>query len=112
MPSARRTASRAAGARCKANRHEKEAASPLRRSSDPRDRRKLGPAIPHLLSAGRTAPRAAGARCKVQRHAPEAASLLRRRPDPRDRRKPGPADHLPAVRPADSPARRGRALQS
>jgi hypothetical protein len=61
-----RTAPRAAGARCKANRHEKEAASPLRCSSDPRDRRKPAPAITHLLSAPRTAPRAEGARCKAK----------------------------------------------
>jgi hypothetical protein len=72
LPSAGRTAPRAEGARCKAERHEAAARAVLRRSSDPQDRRQLGPAITHLLSAPRTAPRAAGARCKARAAAPPA----------------------------------------
>ena len=79
LPSARRTASRAEGARCKAERHAPEAASPLRRSSDPRDRRQPGPAITHLLSA----PRAAKPKTTTKKQHRSAP-----RPDPRDRQHP------------------------
>jgi len=109
LPSARRTASRAVGARCKAERHEQETASPLRRSSDSPDRRKPGPAITHLLSARRTAPRAAGARCKAERHEQEAAPPARRRLAPRNRHQPAPRriphrpkDRLAAHRPTNT----------
>jgi len=84
LPSARRTASRAEGARCKAERHAPEAASPLRRSSDPRDRRQPGPAITHLLSA----PRAAKPKTTTKKQHRSA-------PPPRPARPPTPIRRLP-----------------
>jgi hypothetical protein len=71
LPSAGRTAPRAEGARCKAERHEAAARAVLRRISNSKPGEARASNL-HLLSAPRTAPRAAGARCKARAAAPPA----------------------------------------